>query len=89
MGKFPDDLNYNYAVQLKKEILSLFSSGGDIFLDLKNVERASLACVQVLTAGKQRADKDNIEFRLDPSDAFKGIAKDLGLDQILGTEGTS
>lgn len=89
MAKFPDNLDYNYAVQLKKEILALLSKGGDIFLDLKNVERASLACVQILVAGKQRAKTENIEFRVEASEAFDSIIKNLGLEQILTTEGTS
>ncbi len=88
MGKFPDNLDYNYAVQLKKDILTLLSKGGDVFLDLKNVERASLACIQILVAGKQRADAANIEFRLEVSEAFCSIVKDLGLEQILNTERT-
>ena len=70
-------------------MLSLFSGGGDVFLNLKNVERASLACVQILVAGKQRAEKENIEFVLDASEAFAEIVKDLGLDQILNTERAS
>ena len=59
MSDFPDNLEFNYAGEMRKKLLALFSNEApSIYVDLENVERASLACVQLLIAAKNKAIKE-------------------------------
>ena len=80
MVQFPDKLEYNYADYFKKEIANLFVENDSICLDLKNIERASLSCIQVLIAAEHKAEKENVKFVIEPSDTLKKILNDLGLE---------
>lgn len=89
MGEFPDNLEYNYAAQMKKKVQAQFSSGSAVFINLKNVERTSLSCVQVLVAASKKASRENLGFVIAASDALAIVFRDLGLEQILLAEGES
>lgn len=89
MAQFSNNLEYNYAEHFKKEIAGLFVPGNPILIDLKNVERASLSCVQILVAAARKAEKDGIKFVIEPSDAMSKILNDLGLENITAMEGNT
>lgn len=89
MSQFPSNLEFAYAGRLKKEISSLFSGSKAIVLDFRNVERASLACIQIVVAAHQKAQKEKLQFVIEASEKFTTILKQLGLDFILHDERTS
>ncbi len=89
MSKFPSNLEFAYASRLKKDVSSLFTDSKAIVLDFKNVERASLACIQIIVAAHQKAEKEGLQFIIEASDRFGAILTQLGLGFILNDERTS
>lgn len=88
MKTWPDTLDFTYAPEFKKEILAIVSKPDAITLNFENVERASLACIQVLIAAKNKAEKDSLDFKITLSPALEKIMQDLGLHHIFTTERT-
>ena len=86
MGQFSDNLEFNYAKTMKKEVVALFDGAKSVVIDLKNVERASLSCIQILVAAKRKADKDGVQIAIHASEALEAMLEDLGLSQILESE---
>ena len=82
---FPDRLDFSYASQMKKDVEELFAKGGAISFDLRNVERSSLACVQIIVAAYKEAARRDISLEIKSSDALKQMYKDLGLNEILNS----
>lgn len=87
MPQFQDNLDYAYASRFKKEISKLFSGNEYITIDLRNTERASAACMQILVAAHKKAQKDGLQLIIDPSNSMKEIIEDLGLSTILSSKG--
>ena len=89
MKKAPVNLDYAYAPSLKKGIQKQFKGGSSVFLDLQNVERASLACIQILIAARNKARKEDVAFSVNLSEPLKNILKDMGLTDFFEMQQTS
>lgn len=86
MAQFPDNLDFAYASKMKTEVACLFSGAKSVAIDLTNVERASLACMQVLVAAHDKAKREDIQLVIDASESFTIMLQKLGLDYILNKE---
>jgi len=89
MKHFPDNLEYNYATSFKKELREMLDSGESIYLDLENVERASLACIQILFAACKKAEKNKTGLLIKSSQTLHEMLCDLGLESSIQTERVS
>ena len=83
MSTFPENLEFTYAKEMKKDIEKLFHDAKSVAIDLRESNRASLACIQLLIAAKNKAKKDNIPIVIQTSDALSTIITELGLEEIL------
>lgn len=88
MQDIPSNLEFTYAPEFKKHITALCDNSGSIALDLQHVERASLACIQIILAAKKAADKDNKTMLIQPSESLMSIIKDMGLETEFKLERT-
>lgn len=83
---FGDQLDFTYAAELKKELGKSLKSGKEIKADLGQVERASLACLQVLIAARKKAREDGFDIHFILSEALGRVLEDLGLTEFFGEE---
>ena len=83
MSEFPVHLEFGYANELKGMLVKRLEFGEEIRLDFGDVQRASLACIQVLLAARAQAEKNQIGFVVEASDQFKNILQHLGLQEEL------
>jgi chemotaxis protein CheX len=69
---------------LKQAVAASSGDGTPLILDGSGVERAGLACLQVLAAGRSAAVQGGVDLRIDPvSPALVGMATLAGLDALI------
>jgi chemotaxis protein CheX len=72
------------ADPLRRALLATLEAGTPLVLDGTAVERAGLACVQVLASARATAAADGLGFRLaDSSPALLEMLRLAGLDAVL------
>ncbi|KQR88093.1 hypothetical protein ASG07_00240 [Sphingomonas sp. Leaf343] len=72
------------AGPLRQALKQALGQGGPLAIDGSGVERAGLACLQVLAAGRSAAAQAEVDFRIDPvSPALAGMVSLAGLDALL------
>jgi chemotaxis protein CheX len=72
------------AGPLRLALKQTLAEGGPLLLDGAAVERAGLACLQVLAAGRAAAGQRGLEFRIaDASAPFAAMATLAGLDILV------
>ena len=83
MDVFPENLEFAYAGKFRSTLIEYYTGSKSIVLSLENTERASLSCVQLLLALKVKADKEDVQLKVDSSESLSEILKGLGLEDIL------
>lgn len=79
---FPANLEHVYARDFKEKLReSADLADSTITLDLGEVERSGLACIQVLLAFKESFAKQEQNVELIMSESLKSIISDLGLSE--------
>lgn len=72
------------ADPLRRALLAMLEASAPLALDAAAVERAGLACVQVLASARATAAADGLGFDLvDPSPALLEMLRLAGLDTLL------
>lgn len=87
MPQFPDNLEHIYAPEMKGVVASFFDGDKPVVLDLQNVRRASLACIQIILAAHSKAKRDGVQLVIESSESFTLILSAVGCGYIL-EEGT-
>ncbi len=83
MITLPANCEFNYAPTLKNELGKELAQGGGIAVDMRSVERMSLACVQILIAAVIKARKTDRTVKIDSSETVHAIFEDLGVCEVL------
>ncbi|MBW1989938.1 MAG: STAS domain-containing protein [Deltaproteobacteria bacterium] len=81
-------LSVDRAQGLKEELLEALGEAGNLRVDLENVEKISVACLQVLCAAFRYARDRGIALEFtNPSPAFAKGAADAGIPWPPGSQG--
>lgn len=80
----PESADISAASRLKEQLLSAFSSGGEVVFDADKVQRITTPAMQLLLAAAHKMERMVI---MQPSEAFARSADDLGVKQLLKKAG--
>lgn len=76
------DLDLTAATALREQCLELMSMGGDVEIDVSDVESVTTPCIQVLLAAERSLAADGRTLRVaGDSDSMRRAFADLGLGE--------
>lgn len=89
MNNIPENIDFGYAQQFKREIADLLSDTKSATLDLSHVQRISTTSLQLLVCAYTKAQKEGINLHITASDALRDALLDLDLGFVLDKEENS
>ena len=81
-GRLARELDLTAATALREQCLELMSTGGDVEIDVSDVETVTTPCIQVLLAAEKSLAADGRRLRIaGDSASMRRAFADLGLDE--------
>ncbi len=89
MDTLPEHLDLIYAQTFLQHVNDHFGRKKNIIIDLSNVERSSLSCIQILVSAQKKANEKNKVLSIIASPELEKTFNLLGLSKHLTIEGTA